>query len=63
MKSPVCTIIDMQSRVEQVREMLAKAVSDKLKKKRRLGQYAVVMRDGQPYRLLPAEMQIQEDCK
>jgi endonuclease IV len=63
MNSPVCTIIDMQSRVEQVREMLAKAVSDALKKKRRLGQYAVVMHGGQPYRLLPAEMQIQEDCK
>lgn len=51
MNSPVCTIIDMQSRVEQVREMLAKAVSDALKKKRRLGQYAVVMHGGQPYRL------------
>ena len=47
---------EFQERVRLVREMLAKAVADVLDRKRRLGQYAVVERDGKPYRLLPSDM-------
>lgn len=38
---------------DKVLESLQKAVSDALERKRRLGQYAVVWRDGRPARIGP----------
>ncbi len=47
---------EFQERVRLVKEMLAEAVAEVLERKRRLGQYAVIARDGKPYRLLPNDM-------
>ncbi len=44
---------ELQQRAQLVKEMLSKAVADVLKRKRQLGQYAIIARDGKPYRLLP----------
>ncbi|MEO8498175.1 MAG: hypothetical protein ABI614_24180 [Planctomycetota bacterium] len=46
---------DVQKRAQIVKEMLTKAVAEALERKRRLGQYAVIVRDGKPYHLLPDE--------
>lgn len=46
---------DLQKQAKLIKESLAKAVAEALEKKRRLGQYAVIARDGKPYRLLPDE--------
>jgi len=47
---------DAQKHAQVIKEMLAKAVAEALDRKRRLGQYAVIVRDGKPYHLLPDEM-------
>ena len=49
---------EVQKRALLAKEMLAKAVTDELERKRRLGQYAVIVRDGKPYHLLPNEPQV-----
>jgi len=41
---------------DQALESLRKAVANALDRKRRLGQYAVVWRDGRPVRLEPEEL-------
>ena len=46
---------DLQQRAQLVTEMLALAVKEVLERKRRLGQYAVICRDGKPYHLPPDE--------
>ena len=46
-------IIEVQERAERARACLARAVADALEHKRRLGQYAVIYRDGKPVRILP----------
>ena len=51
---------DLQQRAQLVTEMLARAVKEALERKRRLGQYAVICRDGKPYRLLPDELPLAE---
>lgn len=44
---------EMQIRAQRIRDSLARAVADALEKKRRLGQYAVIFRDGRPVRVFP----------
>ena len=46
---------DLQQRAQLVTEMLARAVNEALEHKRRLGQYAVICRNGKPYHLSPDE--------
>ncbi len=43
----------LQQHSRQVRESLRRAVSKAMETKRRLGQYAVIYRDGKPVRLNP----------
>lgn len=45
-----------EQHAEQTLEALRKAVANALERKRRLGQYAVVWRDGRPVRLEPEEL-------
>jgi len=54
---------DIQKQTKLVKEMLSEAVAEALEKKRRLGQYAVIARDGKPYRLLPDELPATEAVK
>ena len=46
---------------QQALEALKKAVANALERKRRLGQYAVVWRDGQLVRLSPDQIDIAEE--
>ena len=46
---------------QQAPEALKKAVANALERKRRLGQYAVVWRDGQLVRLSPDQIGIAEE--
>jgi len=54
---------DIQKQAKVIKESLAKAVAEALERKRRLGQYAVILRDGKPYRLLPDESRASETVK
>jgi hypothetical protein len=51
---------ELQQRAQFVKEVLTKAVADALERKRRLGQYAVILRDGRPYLLPPDERPVPE---
>ena len=51
---------ELQKHAQLVKEVLAKAVADALERKRRLGQYAVIARDGKPYRLFANESPVRE---
>ena len=54
---------DLQQRAEFVKAALTKAVADALDRKRRLGQYAVIWRDGKPYCLRPEERAAEEKVR
>ena len=43
---------DIQIRAQEAKQVLKRAVAEALEKKRRLGQYAVVVEDGKVMRLL-----------
>jgi hypothetical protein len=47
---------ETQRKSLRARETLRRAVSDDLEKKRRLGQYAVICRNGRPVQLQPEQM-------
>lgn len=51
---------ELQQRARLIRDVLQKAVTDALERKRRLGQYAVIVRDGKPYYLQPGEHQLED---
>ncbi len=51
---------EMHQKAQQAVEVLQRAVADELEKKRRLGQYAVVFKDGKTIRLEPDEIPVQE---
>ena len=44
---------DIQIQAQEAKQVLKRAVAEALEKKRRLGQYAVVLEDGKVMRLLP----------
>lgn len=50
------TATEFENRVHTVIVSLTSAVAEALERKRRLGQYAIIERDGKPYRLEPQEM-------
>ena len=54
-------MMDDRQHEQQALEALRKAVANALARKRRLGQYAVVWRDGQTVRLAPEEIGIPEE--
>lgn len=54
---------ELQERAKFATEMLAKAVAEALERKRRLGQYAVVWRDGKLCRLSTTELQLPQNEK
>jgi hypothetical protein len=54
---------DHLKRAQQLQQLLSKAVAEALERKRRLGQYAVIARDGKPHRLLPNEPRAIEAAK
>lgn len=56
-------MIDHQQRALELKQLLSKAVAEALDKKRRLGQYAVIARDGKPVRVIPGESPTKEPVK
>jgi hypothetical protein len=44
---------ELQKQSQRVKEALARAVAEALDRKRRLGQYAVVYKNGRPVRIEP----------
>lgn len=54
---------ELQQRAQFVKDALTKAVAEALDRKRRLGQYAVILRDGKPYRLPPDERPVPEEVR
>lgn len=46
---------------QRVLEILRSAVAEALERKRRLGQYAVIWRDGQVVRIEPQDQAVSED--
>ena len=44
---------DLQRQSRQAKKVLARAVAEALERKRRLGQYAVVYKNGKPVRIEP----------
>ncbi|MEX0386034.1 hypothetical protein [Spiribacter onubensis] len=54
-------MMDDRQHEQQALEALRKAVANALERKRRLGQYAVIWRDGRTVRLAPEEIGIPEE--
>lgn len=52
---------ELQQHSQQVREVLQRAVIKAMETKRRLGQYAVIYRDGKPVRLNPDQIGKREE--
>jgi hypothetical protein len=50
------TATEFENRVQAVILALTSAVAEALERKRRLGQYAIIEREGKPYHLKPQEM-------
>lgn len=54
---------DHAQRAQHLKRLLTKAVAEALERKRRLGQYAVVARNGKPFRLFSEEWEAKESAK
>lgn len=52
---------DTEKHALQVQQAHRRAVAEALEKKRRLGQYAVIYKDGKSVRISPEEMNRKED--
>ena len=54
---------ELQRQSQQAKEILTQAVAKDMEKKRRLGQYAVIFRNGEPTRILPGRLSGQGQSK
>jgi len=52
---------ELQKQSLKVKEVLRQAVAEALEQKRRLGQYAVIFKDGRPVRVEPTQLPTKRD--